>query len=111
MEAGLNIWSNTSPFFVFCGHTSKQISQDGSAGLVVLPAAGQPPGGAAHEQRGRAGPLPAQRPAGQMLLPSPVPAVHEQAALPEGLREGCAQHAWRAHRSLCSNNSALQHRL
>ncbi len=66
-------------------HTSKEVCQNGSTGLVVLPTAGQPPGGAAHEQRGRAGALPAQRLAGQVLLPGAVPAVHEQAALPEGL--------------------------
>lgn len=68
-----------------CRHTSKQVRQDGPTGLVVLPAADQPPRGAAHEQGGRAGALPAQRLAGQVLLPCPMPAVHKQAALLEGL--------------------------
>ena len=65
--------------------TSKQIGQDGPAGLIVLPAARKPAGGAAHEQGGCAGALPAQCPAGQVLLPSPMPAEHKQAALPQSL--------------------------
>ena len=82
--------------------TSKQICQDGPAGLVVLPGPAQVPGRAAHEQRGRAGALSPQRPSGQVLLPSPVPAVHEECALLERVRQLSARHARRAHRALQS---------